>query len=155
MKKLILLFMLCILCVIASAQEYTIKSGGQGKSGNYLVEITVSSKKKMKGNAEDLVTRYAVHGVMFRGLMATAGYGEQKPLFKDPNIEQTKADFFQAFFNEGSYKTYATVLDSSLSVMKNKQTKMNEVSAVVLVDKESLVHYLEQSGILKGFSNLW
>lgn len=39
--------------------------------------------------------------------------------------------------------------------MKNKQTKMQETTAVVMVDKESLLGYLEESGVVKGFSNLW
>ena len=39
--------------------------------------------------------------------------------------------------------------------MKNKKTKMIETTAVVMVDKEALQHYLEEAHILKGFSNLW
>ena len=33
--------------------------------------------------------------------------------------------------------------------------KMIETTAVVMVDKEALQHYLEEAHILKGFSNLW
>lgn len=146
--------MFCLACPFVDAQEYTVRSAGQGKARNYLVSVTVSSKKKPKA-AEDLVKEYAVRGVMFRGLMAADGYGEQKPLIKDPNIEQTKADFFTVFFAEGAYKRYASVVASSLSIMKNKQTKMQETTAVVMVDKESLLGYLEESGVVKGFSNLW
>ena len=92
---------------------------------------------------------------MFRGLMASDGYGEQKPLITDPNIQQTKADFFQAFDNEAKYRNFASIVNSSLTSMKNKKTKMIETSAVVMVDKEALQHYLEEAHILKGFSNLW
>lgn len=81
--------MFCLACPFVDAQEYTVRSAGQGKAENYLVSVTVSSKKKPKA-AEDLVKEYAVRGVMFRGLMAADGYGEQKPLIKDPNIEQTR-----------------------------------------------------------------
>lgn len=155
MKRIIFFILFCLIVTICKAQEYTVRSAGQGNSGNYLVEVTVSSKKKLTSTAEDLVKEYAVRGVMFRGLMASSGYGEQKPLIKDPNIEQTKAEFFKAFFNEGAYKKYASIVGSSLSTMKNKQTKMQETSATVMVDKESLQHYLEESGIIQGFSNLW
>lgn len=156
MKKVLLSFVFIFLCTVGmSAQEYTIKSAGQGKSGNYLVEITVTTKSKEKNiNAEDLVKRYAVHGVLFRGFASSEGYGEQKPLIKDPDIEQTKADFFGAFFNDGAYKRYASIVNSSLTSTKLAR-KYYEVSAVLLVDKESLQHYLEESGIVKGFSNLW
>jgi hypothetical protein len=39
--------------------------------------------------------------------------------------------------------------------MKNKQTKMFDNEATVIVKKEELQHFLEESGIIKGFSNLW
>lgn len=155
MKRLFFVTLLCFMAVVCHAQEYTVRSAGQGNSGNYLVEVTVSSKKKLTSTAEDLVKEYAVRGVMFRGLMAQSGYGEQKPLIKDPNVEQTKSEFFKAFFKEGAYKRYASIVGSSLSTMKNKQTKMQETTATVMVDKESLQHYLEESGIIQGFSNLW
>ena len=155
MKKVLLSFVLLICCIMVSAQEYYVKSAGQGQGGRYLVSVTVNVKKKLPSTAEDLVMKFAVKGVMFRGLMASDGYGEQKPLITDSNIEQTKADFFQAFDNEGKYRNYASIVNSSLTSMKNKKTKMIETSAVVMVDKEALQHYLEEAHILKGFSNLW
>jgi hypothetical protein len=39
--------------------------------------------------------------------------------------------------------------------MKNKQIKAYETQATVIVDKAGLQKYLEESGIIKGFSNLW
>lgn len=155
MKKVLVSFVLLMCCMIASAQEYYVQSVGQGQGGRYLVSVTVNVKKKLPSSAEDLVMKYAVQGVMFRGLMAAEGYGEQKPLITDPTIQQTKADFFQAFDNEAKYRNFASIVNSSLSSMKNKKTKMIETSAVVMVDKEALQHYLEEAHVLKGFSNLW
>lgn len=155
MKKMFLSFVLLMCCMIASAQEYYVKSAGQGQGGRYLVSVTVNVKKKLPSSAEDLVMKYAVQGVMFRGLMASDGYGEQKALITDSTIEQTKADFFQAFNNEGKYRNFASIVNSSLTSMKNKKTKMIETSAIVMVDKEALQHYLEEAHILQGFSNLW
>lgn len=156
MKRVFVSMLVCMLAFVAYAQgDYNIVSAGQGKSGHYLVKVTtIVSKGDLKGGkAEDLLKRYAVHGVMFRGLMASDGYGEQKPLIKDPNVEQTKADFFTAFNAEGAYKRYASVVNSSMTSVKVK--KGYEVSANLLVNKESLVKYLEESGVVKGFSNLW
>lgn len=155
MQKILFTLAFLLIGMTVNAQEYTIRSAGQGKSGNYLVKVVVSTKNKQAKEAEDLVKRYAVHGVIFRGLMAADGYGEQKPLINDPNVENTKSEFFKAFWNEGAYKKYASTVQSSLTTMKNKQTKMTETSATVMVDKESLQHYLEESGIIQGFSNLW
>lgn len=156
MKKFFLFLILtCFAVVTTVAQEYTITSGGQGKNGHYLVKLTVLSKaKKTELEADDLVKRYAVHGVLFRGFSSPDGYGEQKPLIKDPNVEKTKADFFNAFFSEGAYKRYASVVGSSLMVTKLSR-KSYELEALLLVDKESLQKYFEDSGIIEGFSNLW
>ncbi len=155
MKRIILCLLFGVMFSLSYGQEYTIMSGGQSKDGNYIVDVTVSSKKKIIRSAEDIVMQYAVHGVLFRGITSTEGYGSQSPLVKDPNIEQTKSEFFDAFFNEGAYKRYASIVGSSLTIMKNKQTKKNEITATVIVKKGELVKYLEESGIIKGFSNLW
>jgi len=155
MKKTLLLLAFCLSALLVGAQDFSVVSAGQGQGGRYLVKVTVNVKKKLPTSAEDLVMRYAVEGVMFNGLMAADGYGEQKPLIKNPDVKQTKAEFFEAFNREGAYKRYASIVPASLTSMKNKKTKMIETSATVLVDKESLQHYLEESKIIEGFSNLW
>ena len=104
--------------------------------------------------ARDVLRYDAVHGVLFRGFVASSNGGvSQSPLISDPNIEQTKADFFRAFWNEKAYERYATIVDGSLKSTKVK--KQYEISALLLVDKEALQHYLEEAGIIKGFSDLW
>lgn len=155
-KKMVLAFFLCCLAVTNLwSQEYSISSGGQGKNGRYLVRVTVKTKtKKSDLKPEDLLKRYAVHGVMFRGVASAEGYGEQKPLISDPNMEQVKSDFFNAFFAEEAYKRYATIVDSSMSSTKLSR-KNYEVTGLLLVDKEALQGYLEKSGVINGFSNLW
>ena len=154
MKKLLLSFALLVSCLVTNAQEYTVQSAGQGQGGRYLVAVQVSVKK-LKTSAEDIAMHYATHGVLFRGLPAAEGYGEQKPLVKEPNAEQTKAEFFNAFFGEAKYRDFCSVVPGSVSSMKNKKTKKIETTATVSIDKEALQHYLEEAGVVKGFSNLW
>lgn len=155
MKKILLIVMLILSSIISRAQEYTIQSEGVDNSGNYVIRIVVSTKKKPSKTAEDLVRQHAVHGVMFRGITAAKNYSAQPPLIKDPNIEQTKKDFFEAFLREKAYNRYASIVPSSLSVIKNKQSKMTETSALVTVSKELLQKFLEDNGIIQGFSDLW
>lgn len=153
MKRLFLFILICLCCnCIFAQQDYDIAGCGQGKNGAYLVKVT-SVLKDVK-TAKDVLRRNAVHGVLFRGFMNdTDGGTNQKPLISDPNTEHTKAEFFKAFWNEKSYERYAQMTASSLTSMKVK--KGYEVSAIFLVDKESLQHYLEESGVIQGFSNLW
>lgn len=155
MKSLLLTFMLCFGFITMNAQDYSIVSEGVDNNGNYVARIVVSTKKKPSKSAEDLVRQYAVHGVMFRGVAAAAGYSGHPALIKDPNVEQTKKTWFDAFYNEGGYRNYVSITPSSLSVMKNKQSKMTETSALVTVSANDLRKYLEKEGIIKGLSNLW
>lgn len=155
MRKLLFTMMLCLGCLSLSAQDYSLMSEGVDNNGNYVMRIVVSTKKKPSESAEDLVRRYAVHGVMFRGVTAAQGYSSQPSLIKDPNVEQTKKVWFDAFWKEGAYKKYVSITPSSLSVMKNKQSKMTETSAIVTVSANELKQYLEEEGINKGLSNLW
>ena len=47
-----------------------------------------------------------------------------------------------------------SIVDASL--VSTKLGKKNyELSAILTVDKESLLKYLQDEGIVKGFSNLW
>ena len=41
------------------------------------------------------------------------------------------------------------------AIMKNKQTKKYEITARLTINKESLIKWLEDNGIIQGFSNLW
>lgn len=155
MRKLFILLQSIILSVMCYAQDYMVRSTGKSKTGGYIVDVEVSVKKDPKNMARDLALKGALRGVLFRGISSEDGLTDHKPLVQDPNIEQTKSAFFDAFFNEDIYKRYASIVDSSISVMKNKQTKMYEIEATVIVDKESLFHYLEDSNIINGFSDLW
>lgn len=153
MKRTILFFISCLCCCITMAQgSYTIAGCGQGKNGAYLVKV--STVVKDVKTARDMMRRDAVHGVLFRGFKAdTSGGLQQKPLIQEPNVERTKADFFNAFWSEKKYERYAQMIATSFTSVKLK--KEYEVSATFLVDKEALLHYLEDSGIIKGFSNVW
>ena len=154
-----LLLMLCMALLAAAPTvygqnaEYNIACAGQGKDGAYMVKVTTRVKDTKKGVEE--LKKCAVHGVMFRGFMGEAtGCTDQKPLIKNPNVAQEKADFFTDFFTTGGYARYVSYIDSSFTSTKIKR-KNYEVSAIFLVDKESLLHYLEQEKITDGFSNLW
>lgn len=148
--KIILVLLLAFTTTVFA--QYTIAGCGQGKNGAYMVKVT-SVVKNVK-NAKDVLLRNAVHGVLFRGFMNTMDGGtNQKPLIEDPSIERTKAEFFKAFWENKEYERYAHMTPSSLKSVKEK--KNYEVSAVFLVDKESLLHYMEENGIIQGFSNLW
>lgn len=149
----LLLTFVCVLCNAKgySVPEYNLYGAGQGTNGSYLVKVTGIFKDAKK--RQDDLKFCAVHGILFRGFDATNGLPAQAPLVKDVNVEQTKSEFFEAFFSEGKYRSYCTLRESSMQSVKIKGGY--EVSVLILVDKERLNKYLEESGIIQGFSNLW
>lgn len=152
-------FLTMLIAVVASAitvqaQNYTVTGAGTGKGGNYLVTVKVNVKRaNMK--SEDAVLEAAVDAAMFYGFMNVDGSSNQPPLIKDPNVKDTKADFFSTFEREGAYRRYATIVPGSLSVAKNKKLKCKEVTAKILINQATLRKYLEDAGVIAGFSNLW
>lgn len=153
MKKLVILLFTLICLLPAAAQDYVLSNGGnEGHGGRYLVKVTAIVKQNT--DYTDFLIRSAVDGVMFRGVPPENGYGAHSALIADPNIADVKADFFTAFNNEGKYRIYGSLVPESLYVTKLKKKKA-EISALVLVDKEALTHYLEECQIINGMSDLW
>lgn len=133
---------------------YDIAVAGQAQSGRYLVKVTTVLDKRQKDEPREWLRRLAVDGVMFRGLAPADGYPGQAPLITDPLTRSQKAEFFEAFNNEKLYNSYADLENSSI-IMTRLPKKKWEVTALITVDKESLLHFLQQHGIVEGFGNLW
>ena len=123
----------------------------QNTDGFVLVKVWSYSKKADLAVAQ--ARKNAVHGVLFRGYTATDNnYSSMGPIVKDPSIESTKADFFEAFFDDetGSYMRYApSIIESSKQVVKfGKEYK---AGVVVTVNHTMLRKHLEEAGIIKRF----
>lgn len=151
MRQLFLLLILTTFMTTASAQ-YSMIGSGQGKNGTYRLKVSTTVKDVKSG--KEVLKRYAVYGVLFKGFAyEEEGIARQKPLVNDPNIESEEASFFNAFFSEKKHEQYVTIVNTSYTSIKVKGGY--EVSGLILVDKEKLLNYLEESGVVKGLSNLW
>ena len=155
MKTTLLTLIMCLCFGIAHGQDVAVMSAGQGNNGEYLVRIVLSTKKDPGKNAEALVKEHAVRSVLFKGVAPCKDYQGHDPLVSDPDAEATKASLLEAFWRDGIYQRFVTLQPSTLSVMKNRQTKMVETSAELIINKEMLVKWLEQNNIIEGFSDLW
>lgn len=155
MKKTLLTLIMCLCLGIAHGQDVAVMSAGQGNNGEYLVRIVLSTKKDPGKNAEALVKEHAVRSVLFKGVAPCKDYQGHAPLVADPAAETTKAPLLEAFWRDGTYLRYVTLQPGTLSVMKNRQTKMVETSAELIINKESLVRWLEENKVIEGFSDLW
>jgi len=131
--------------------EYSLRCGGSGSQGYYIVEVTAYASKSSQIN-QSLVCRSAVHGVLFKGFSGSNGCVSQRPLAGSALVEQQHQEFFGPFFQDGgSYSSYASMVDGSLRTQK--EGKKYKVTATVSVAKEQLRKDLEKAGVIKGLNN--
>lgn len=131
---------------------YEISGAGTGTQGTYLVEVVVTSKNKSV--SDDVLKRAAVNGVLFRGFSDTTSRKTQKPLAGSAANEAQHADFYKEFFGEnGSAASYANIVSGSRSVTKSD--KQYKIKATVSVNKESLIKYLQDMGIVRGLNSIF
>ena len=135
---------------ISADFRYSIQSAGSANQGYYLVEVS-AMVDKAKQVSEDIVLKCAVHGVLFRGFAAAQGGTAQRPLTGSAMQEMQHKEFYDAFFQNGSYKSYATFVNGSMKTTRvGKQFK---VTGIVSVAKEQLRRDLEKAGMIKGLSS--
>lgn len=134
--------------------RYEIEGMGTGTNGTYLVKVWSYSKKA--NIAMEQAKKNAVHGIIFKGFSDIKGGQSQKPLARDPNVEQEKEDFFSDFFAEGGKYMKFVALTNDGAVGAGDRIKVGKeykVGVIVSVRKEALRKDLEAAGIVKGLAS--
>ena len=153
MTKKLLIFLFLMLSILSlqakkvdiTQTRYDIEGVNTGTQGNFLVKVYIYTNK---GEATTEQLKYAaVHGVLFRGF-AGKGFANQKALAR-PEIEKQKNDFFNAFWGNGDYLQFASVINAVADRVKIS-SKEYKIGAIVSVSKESLRKTLESAGIIRG-----
>ena len=128
--------------------RYDIEGVETGVQGTFLVKVYVYTSKPEATTEQ--IKFAAVHGVLFRGFSGK-GFATQKALAR-PEIEAQKADFFSAFWGNGDYLAYASIVNAVTDRIKasNKEYK---IGAIVSVSKDALRKSLEDAGIIKGLNS--
>lgn len=128
--------------------RYDIEGVETGTQGTCLVKVYIYTKK---GEAPSELIKYAaVHGVLFRGFSGK-GFGTQKSLAR-PEIEKQKSEFFSAFWNNGDYLAFATIVNAVADRIKVSK-KEYKIGAVVSVSKDALRKTMEEAGIISGLNS--
>ena len=136
---------------VTTMPEYSIRCGGSGTQGYYIVEVSAYASKTSQ-ISQSLVCRCAVHGVLFKGFSGSNGCTSQRPLTGSPMVEHQHQEFFEPFFKDGGgYSSYASMVDGSLKTQK--EGKMYKVTATVSVAKDQLRTDLEKAGVIKGLNS--
>lgn len=129
--------------------EYEIAGTDQtATQGTYIVKVTVLSKKSNIDT--DLLSRAAVHGVLFRGISGNRNH--QKPLAGSAATEAQHAEYFKNFFApDGAARNYTQEIPGSRQVIKSG--KQYRVTSTMVVQKDQLRRDLEQAGVIGGLNS--
>lgn len=136
--------------------RYEIECAGIGVQGTYLIKVWSYSKKPKV--AIEQAKKNAVHGVIFKGFAGgKQGCTPQKPLVRNPNLEQEKGSFFKEFFSDGGKYMKFVTLSTDGAVAASDRLKVSKreykIGVVVSVSKDALRKDLETAGIIKGLAS--
>lgn len=136
--------------------KYEVECVGTGTQGSALIKVWSYSRKPKV--AIEQAKKNAIHAIIFQGYAGgKMGCKTQKPLVRNPNIENEKADFFKEFFAEGGkYMKYVSVTNDG-AVGAGDRLKISKreykIGVIVSVRKDQLRKDLENAGIVKGLSS--
>ena len=155
--KVFLIAFLCTWALTLNAQKkienlrYDIEcTGKEASDGYYLVKVWVYTKESKLDS--EMLKKYAVHGVIFKGYAGKDGCKGQKPMAQTPALEQEKKEFFYPFFNrDKAFAKYATEIDGSFE--RIKIGKEYKYGAIISVSKGQLRKDLEAAGVIRGLSS--
>lgn len=136
--------------------NYEIECAGTGVEGTYLIKVWSYSKKPKV--AIEQAKKNAVHGVIFKGFSGGAeGCSSQKPLARNPNLENEYQKYFNDFFADGGKYMKFVTLSTDGSVGAGDRLKVSKrlykIGVIVQVQKDLLRKDLETAGIIRGLSS--
>ena len=123
-------------------------SGAQGVSGSCMIQVWINTSKATLSTEE--FKRYAVEGILFKGY-ARPQQERINPMVTDA-VKQAKSDFFNAFFKNGDYSKYASVLGNTVKNLKITK-KEYRLGMIVSVSTDNLRRDLEEAGIIADMGN--
>lgn len=165
MKKALLLTIVAVIFGVlnCSAQKkkktvhefrYEVVSMGVGAQGTDLIKVYSYTKNDKE--VSDLAKINAVHAVLFKGIAGTSGTEMQPALVKNREKENN-AEFFDNFFENGTYNQYVTLSSDGVVNAKDRMKvgKEYKIGIIVSVNKKDLRKYLESEGIIKGLGSMF
>ncbi len=131
--------------------RYELEAVGEGKEGTYVFKVWTYSKRAIV--AIEQAKKNAVHGIIFKGYAGKDRIQGRPALSSDPNLVNTKADFFEPFFADGGdyMKFVSNSGDTAPERLKvGKEYKVGIITTVAVAD---LRRHLEAAGIIKGLGS--
>ncbi len=132
-------------------RRYDIICEGNGVEGTYLVKVWVyANKLNLK---PETLRKYAVHGIIFKGVTGSIKCSGQKPFAKSLSVEEENKEYFDEFFEKkNAYLNFATIVEGTFERVKVTK-RQYKIGAVISVAKDQLRKQLEADNIIRGLSS--
>lgn len=135
--------------------RYEVEAAGTGVQGTYQIKVWTYSR--YPETAVEQAKKNAVHAVIFKGFPSKGRIEGQKPLSRNPNLEQDKKSFFKEFFKDGGKFQKYVFLANNGAIAPGDRIKLSKkeykIGVVVSVHIAGLRKDLEAAGIIKGLSS--
>ncbi len=166
MKKVVFYLGLVVLMLMTSCstsnkmsttvRTYDVETMGVGNDGTYLIKVTDYFRTTDETVYLDGLKKDAVHCVIYSGIPAGNGSINQPPLMnKDTKIEGNEQALNQ-FFEQKQYLQFInTIVNSSKTIVKLKDSKDYKISVVISVNKDQLRKYLIDNNIIKSLDYIF
>lgn len=136
--------------IYTNVWRYNIEPTYTSKSGSKALKIWSYSRNTSYGL--ELAKRNAVHGVIFKGIPASADgrVPGQMALLRSSTSESQNQEYFNNFFaNGGSYLKFVTQASDEAPEIIRVNNNEFKIGIVVTVNSDLLRKQLEQDGIIR------
>lgn len=131
--------------------NYEVECMGTGAAGAQMIKIWGYGKKP--DNAVIQAKMNAVHAIIFKGVYAGKPGCTNRPLVKDPSVEEQYQEYFNEFFQPGGkYLSYVAKTGEEVKERVKVNKKTYKVAIAVTVMRDALQQQLERDGIIKGLT---
>ncbi len=135
----------------AAIKTYEVETMGIGTDGTYLIKVTDYFRTSDEIVYLDGLKRDAVHCVIYSGIPAGNGSIYQPPLMNSDTKIEGCEQALNDFFGQKEYLNFInSVVNSSKTITRLKDSKDYRISAVISVNKDELRNYLIDKKIIKS-----
>lgn len=160
MKKFVIYMSLVVVIFLSSCsssktlstvvRQYNVETMGIGNDGTYLVKVTDYFRTSDETVYLDGLKKDAVHCVIYSGIPAGNGSINQPPLLNNDTRIEGSEQALNDFFEQKQYLQFInSVVNSSKTITKLKDSKEYRISAIISVNKDQLRKYLIDNDIVK------
>lgn len=132
-----------------------VKEGNSATSGHKIFKVWSFGKKS--DLTQEICMRNAIHGLLFRGLIAEDVGSQGSVAALVPDGYESHRDYFDAFFSSGDYLQFIQPVSKGAQQAGDivKMKKEYKVGLLVQVNLSALRKRLEKDGIIKGVRSLF